>query len=481
MTVTVLNNQNTFYADGSNTVFDFNFSAVSANDLQVVLTNSLGAQTTLSPASYLIALNPAAPGSLWSVGGVLSYPLSGPPLASGNSLTITRIIPLQQTTEISNQGDFYPTVVEQALDILLMQIQQINARTGQLRGTWLTNTLYNFGDIVTDGANGANTGNLYVCAIANTSGVWATDKANGYWSLELNVQSIVNSLPQIANNQVFGNISGTTNTPTGIGVSALLDSVFGGTQGGVLYRGGSLWTLLIPGANGQVLTSQGASANPQWTSIAGSGSVTNVGTNAGLTGGPITSTGTIGLATVANNSLLANVSGGTAAPSATTLSSLLDSVLGNTQGAIIYRGGTTWNELAPGTNGQVLTTQGAAANPHWASSGGAGTLTAGSLLTINPFSHTNTSATHGLGSIPAIFDIRLVCLNADQGYSIGDSVVLGGPNVNGANAAFSVAADSTFVYFSGAAAPSITNKSSAGSGPINESNWKLVITPYKVN
>jgi len=35
------------------------------------------------------------------------------------------------------------------------------------------------------------------------------------------------------------------------------------------------------------------------------------------------------------------------------------------QGAVFYRGATKWNSLAAGTNGQVLTSGGAAANPSW--------------------------------------------------------------------------------------------------------------------
>jgi len=48
------------------------------------------------------------------------------------------------------------------------------------------------------------------------------------------------------------------------GLSALLDLVFGTTQGGVLYRGASSWSALAPGTSGQVLETQGTSANPQW-------------------------------------------------------------------------------------------------------------------------------------------------------------------------------------------------------------------------
>lgn len=45
-------------------------------------------------------------------------------------------------------------------------------------------------------------------------------------------------------------------------------------------------------------------------------------------------------------------------------------LISSTQGAILYRNATEWVELAPGADGQVLETHGAAANPVWASHGG---------------------------------------------------------------------------------------------------------------
>ncbi len=43
-----------------------------------------------------------------------------------------------------------------------------------------------------------------------------------------------------------------------------------GTQGSVYYDSGTVITKLSPGTSGQVLSTQGASANPQWITIAGS-------------------------------------------------------------------------------------------------------------------------------------------------------------------------------------------------------------------
>lgn len=127
------------------------------------------------------------------------------------------------------------------------------------------------------------------------------------------------------------------------------------------------------------------------TSSWSGGSVTNIATGTGLTGGPITSTGTISLANIGANTLLANATGGAAAPTATSISGVIDSALSSTQGSILYRSAASWVALPPGTSGQVLKTQGAAANPSWsadANSGGTVTSVAGTA----PISVSNGSS-----------------------------------------------------------------------------------------
>ena len=70
---------------------------------------------------------------------------------------------------------------------------------------------------------------------------------------------------------------------------------------------------------------------------------------------------------VATGTVQSNISGSSNPPSANTISSVLDNLLGTTQGSVAYRGASSWASLPPGTLGQFLQTQGASANPTWAS------------------------------------------------------------------------------------------------------------------
>jgi len=71
------------------------------------------------------------------------------------------------------------------------------------------------------------------------------------------------------------------------------------------------------------------------------------------------------LASIANLSLLANISGGSAAPIANTLSAILDATMGSTQGSLLVRGASLWAPYTAGTAATVLTSNGAGTNPTW--------------------------------------------------------------------------------------------------------------------
>jgi hypothetical protein len=110
---------------GSLTVFDFSFVGVAASDIEITYTDANGNATLLPSSEYTLSLNAPGVGQLWGIGGSVTYPLSGSPIAVGTSLAIERILPLVQLTSVANQGDFYPNAIEQALDYLTMITQQI--------------------------------------------------------------------------------------------------------------------------------------------------------------------------------------------------------------------------------------------------------------------------------------------------------------------------------------------------------------------
>lgn len=102
------------------TAFPFAFKVFGASDLQVVLTDSDGAESTLTlTTDYTVTLNSNQDSN---PGGTVTLPAV---LATGYKLTVTSsIIPLQ-ATDLTNQGGFYPKVITNALDKLTILIQQL--------------------------------------------------------------------------------------------------------------------------------------------------------------------------------------------------------------------------------------------------------------------------------------------------------------------------------------------------------------------
>lgn len=312
MTIPTQQSTQTFLGNGVTTAFDFSFVGDSSVDIVVMFQDTTGEITTLNPSQYTLFLNPASVGSIWGIGGTVTYPTMGSPIEDGTKLIVSRVLPLTQVITISNQGDFAPDVIEEALDTLEMQIQQVAARSGLFRGIWITDTFYNFGDMVIDGANGENTGNWYICTTSNTSGVWATDLANGDWNLAFDV-SVLGPISRIFGtaNRITATINGTEVTidiaaayvgqstittlgtiATGIWNATKIAEIYGGTNqntyttGDILYASATnTLSKLADAATGNALISGGIATAPSWgkigltTHISGTLPVLNGGTN----------------------------------------------------------------------------------------------------------------------------------------------------------------------------------------------------------
>lgn len=146
-----------------------------------------------------------------------------------------------------------------------------------------------------------------------------------------------------------------TITLGGTPATALLEatSITLGWTGTLAPSRGGLGTGSVP-ADGQVPVGSGGNYTPA-----------SIGSGTGITVALGAGTISVGLSAISTLNLLANLTGGSAAPTPHTLSAIIDACIGSAQGDILYRSATAWSVLAPGTSGFFLQTQGAAANPQW--------------------------------------------------------------------------------------------------------------------
>lgn len=124
LTISTTSNTVVVQGNGLTTSFSFTFPVPLASELFVYYTDATGNVTLLNPNSYSVT------GIGSAVGGAVTYPLAGSPIATGTSLTIQRTVTYQQLTDLVNQSGFYPNVVENALDYLTMQTQQLAQQLG---------------------------------------------------------------------------------------------------------------------------------------------------------------------------------------------------------------------------------------------------------------------------------------------------------------------------------------------------------------
>ena len=117
-----------FTGTGAVSTFNFAFKVFQASDLLVVRQlTSTGAQTTLTlTTDYTVSLNvdqDSSPGG--------SITLVAGALASGYTLVITSDVGNLQPTILTNQGGFYPEVINDSLDRATIQIQQVAVKSGR--------------------------------------------------------------------------------------------------------------------------------------------------------------------------------------------------------------------------------------------------------------------------------------------------------------------------------------------------------------
>lgn len=115
MTVSSTLRREDYTGDGATSEYDFDFVIFQASDLLVTEVDDEDEETTLVlNTDYTVDIDDDGTGSITLTEA----------LTSGHGLTIRRVLPLTQATDIRNQGDFYPEAHEKQFDRLVMIAQQ---------------------------------------------------------------------------------------------------------------------------------------------------------------------------------------------------------------------------------------------------------------------------------------------------------------------------------------------------------------------
>lgn len=367
--------------NGVLTSFPFSFKCFTTADVRVVLTSSLAVEADLTlDSQYSVSLNAdqnASPGG--TVETIATY-------ATGNTITIVSDLDMLQETDIQNQGGFYPEVIENALDKVTMLVQQVQEEVDRSVKVDVSSTV-----LPTDYLTQASAAATSAAASASAADASAT-AASG------SAASVVGAAANIVGFEWVG--------------SWLTATAY--IKNNIVYESGNSYIALSDHTSGTFSTDY---SNGLWEIFAAKGAA-GAGTGDMLAANnlsevtPATARTNLGAAKSGANSDITSLSGLTTPLSAAqggtgaatlTLNSVL---LGNDTSAL--------QEVAPGTSGNVLTSDGTT----WASTAPA----AASSITLGTPQAT-TSGTAKDFVFPS--GVKIIHISFDQVSSSANGYVLG--------------------------------------------------------
>lgn len=200
-TINSLINKNIYSGNGSNTAWSYTFPIVLSSDIQIYTIDNLGNQVQVV-SNYSINTGTA----------IVTYPVTGSPLASGWQIILLRVEPLNQQLSLSNQGNLPAKSLEAAYDKLTMEVQQINeVQSRSVVGSLDSNTTLSLPSPISGDLLGWDTNDKLV-NISNPSitAQWTLNGAN----ISYNIGNVSTTQNFSANNiSLTGLLSGNINWP----------------------------------------------------------------------------------------------------------------------------------------------------------------------------------------------------------------------------------------------------------------------------
>ena len=118
-----------FYGNDATTAFPFEFKVFSTSDIALTRTDANGIDTELVlDSDYSVTLNVDQASD---PGGTINYPISGDPLATGETLVAVGALPYDQTFSFPPGGQYRAQSHENAFDRTVAQIQQLAELAGR--------------------------------------------------------------------------------------------------------------------------------------------------------------------------------------------------------------------------------------------------------------------------------------------------------------------------------------------------------------